>query len=442
MSKISTCTNFIIIDSKKLNFIKIKGTARGREIVSRDYFDLGEDVDISSFDKKELVLLISFSQLFVENFFVPVQARAKLDEVVKLKFSKQLSFTESDLYFSYYVDDNLQEDKLNVVCFAVKKDVLNKAYNSLTEKGIKIRAILPLPMLSYIYHSQQNRRDLKPIYNVNSGDFSPSERAILYLDRFSTYLNFTVFHSDGVYLRSGSLDNLNQELNRTIEYLGDYLKISELDIYNDREIIEIGDLIENTESTQIYLEDNFPVILDKIDINKADINSLDFLHKIPNEKKKKRNKYKVMTYLIIFLILVSNIFSFITYLQVKKDSLDLNKEKLAELDPAINQLEELQNQIDVKDRQREVYKDILANRESYLFMIYELSRQLPDSVKIEHLNLKGDSMVLLDGSAQSASKVMETLQGSEVFENLEFIGGIVIDDDRERFRIAGDLINE
>ena len=147
-------------------------------------------------------------------------------------------------------------------------------------------------------------------------------------------------------------------------------------------------------------------------------------------------------YLIILLILTSNIFSLTTYIEVKKDRLDLNREQLVELEPAVKQVQVLQNQIDVKDEQLKVYEDIIEKRQSYLPWIYELSRQLPDSVKINNLNFKGDKLVLLEGYAPSASKVMEAIQGSSIFVNLEFIGGIVIDNNGERFRIAGDLINE
>jgi len=449
MNKLLNCSNYIILDNQRLILMQV-GKPSGQSNVSTKYLS-NEEFESSFFNKKEAVLLLPATQLFIESFFLPLQARDKLDDLLLVKFIKKISIAEDKLYYSYYVDECLYEDKLFVICFAVKKEVLDKAYKLINEKGIKLRSIIPLPLLFYIYHSQQDKAVLRDVYknkikkdvsSLDSEEFSRDNPAIIYLDRFSSQISFTVFYKDGIYMRTGNLGDFKREFNRTIEYLGEYLKISKFDIYSDGIKIDRKVLLDRIKNNKISFKEMFSSIIEGLSINKSDIKMLNLLPKIPKEKKKKRNQYRFIVILILIIILASNIISFTTYFQAKRDKLAFYKGELLKLEPAINQLQDLQSQIDIKEEQMTVYKDIIENRQSYLPWIYEISKQLPVGVKINYLTLKGDKMVLLDGVAPSASKVMEELQDSLVFENLEFIGGIVIDKDGEKFRIAGDLIND
>ncbi|MFP4016675.1 MAG: PilN domain-containing protein, partial [Halanaerobiales bacterium] len=290
----------------------------------------------------------------------------------------------------------------------------------------------------------------------------------LYIDRYFDKIAFTVYHDQGIYFRSCSLDKLNVELSRTIDYLEDYVEITNLCIYIGDSKIKADELLEKEEqpeSTQDnskdgpedylfddqsdtralklpVIKDNFEQIIRDLELNKSDVSSLNILSQLPVEKKKKRNKYRFIIYFVIFLIIVVNSVSFYMIYKERENSFISYNEQLLQLEPSLNQLENIETQLDINKEQVESYYQILENKQSYLQYIYVLSNTLPEDVKINHLSFESDRMIILDGSAPSASGVMASLEDSEMFNNLEFLGGIVIEGEYERFRIAGDLSDD
>ncbi|MFP4662098.1 MAG: hypothetical protein ACLFPF_07905 [Halanaerobiales bacterium] len=460
-------TNYIIIDNQKIKLIKAGKTNNGQIYLSDNTYMYGE-LDSSFFDRKEWLILISSSSLFTDSFFVPIQARDKISELVRVKFINLLPVSEEDLYYSYYIDQQYygnyngtdqDEDSLFVVCFAVRKEVVDKVYRLVRSSGKKINYILPLPLLFYIYHRKRQREghfESSTIEDLND------LRGLLYIDRYFDMTAFTICHNQGIYFRSCRLDRLNEELRRTIEYLKEHIEISELFISTDGSAVKADNLLEldgnekaeNIENESVGIQpdssilnttdkkDDFKQIIMGKKLSKLDIKSLNILTQLSFEKKKKRNKYRFIIYFLIFLFLAVNSLSFYMIYQTKENNFAFNREQLGQLEPAVSQLESIEAQIASSQEQIEIYNQILGNKQSYIAYIYELSNMLPEDIEINHLSFEDDRMIILDGSALSASGVMEALEDSKKFYNLEFMGGIVVEEGYERFRIAGDLLDE
>lgn len=427
--------NYLLLDNQGLILLKPKKTIKNE--FKRNYFTYEKLKDpelkgsLYKLRKGQTALLIPASQLFIESFFISKEGKSKLDEIIRVKFINQLPLSENEIYYSYYLgQENLRGDYL-VICFAFKREIIDNVYEMLVGEKVKIKYILPLPVLLYIYHYNQNRDKIKK-------EICHEKSAIIYLDRYYNKLAFTVFHSDGLYLRSANLENMKSEVNRTVDYLKEYFGVENLEIYSFDEELNIANIAVS--GGVGGLEESFQYLYQGL--KKADIKSLNLLSQLSVKKRKKLNRYQVTIGLLVILILICNILTFDIYIREKNNSLIFNQKQLQELEPTMLKLEELEEEITIGEKKRKIFRGILENKQSYLHCLYELSKELPEGTKISHLSIEGDKMILLDGHAPSAAKVMEALQDSSIFNNLEFIGGIAIDQDGERFRIAGDLIND
>ena len=160
------------------------------------------------------------------------------------------------------------------------------------------------------------------------------------------------------------------------------------------------------------------------------------------EKEKQLKKYKKIIAAMFFLLVLGNFLSLYSYFQYKSEVLEIKRKEITQLKPALEYLNSLQNELSISSEQLKVYEGIVTDRKTYLPWILEINLRLPRDVKIDKLIFKDDSMVLLEGTAISASKAMELLQESEWFSNLEFIGSITTEKGREKFKLAGDLADE
>ncbi|MFP4017438.1 MAG: hypothetical protein ACLFUI_10450, partial [Halanaerobiales bacterium] len=97
--------HYIIIDNQKIQVINNDKLNSDRMSLSVNTY-MYEELDSSFFKKKESLLLISSSSLFTDSFFIPIQARDKVLELVKVKFINLLPVSEEDLYYSYFIDAN------------------------------------------------------------------------------------------------------------------------------------------------------------------------------------------------------------------------------------------------------------------------------------------------------------------------------------------------
>ena len=167
--------------------------------------------------------------------FLPEKGRNRIDEIVRVKFVNKLPLTENELYYSYFLEQNIPDNgSYLVICFAVKRELIDTAYKILSEKKIKIKHIIPLPLLFYFYHIEEDKERVKNVYR--------EQEAIIFLDTYGNKISFTVFHPDGVYLRTVQGENLSPELKNTVNYLKEYQQVARIRIYDSYKELELADV--------------------------------------------------------------------------------------------------------------------------------------------------------------------------------------------------------
>lgn len=400
--------NFIILDQENITVITGK---RNEEIF---YYKNSNELDPSLLNKKRAVLLISAKQIYFKNLIFSKKVKNKLEELVKTKFVNLLAVPENQLYYSYFVDED--KEGINVLCFAINKSLLDEQYEIISNLGVKIKAVFPIPLLYFLKYRQGEKFREKRESQSNSED-----KAFVYINELADTLYFTVFYSSGVYLHSCNTSNYKNEIIKIEEYFNKHLNISRIVVCNNEKISPV-DLLD--------------------DIDKKALKQLNILKILAVEKKKQGKRYKKIITTMILLVILINSMSIYNYFQHKSNLLEMNREQLSELQPAIEYLHLLQREFNTSSEQVKTYKNIVENRKTYLAWINEINIRLPLDVKVNNLIFKSDTLVLLEGTANSASKSMELLQESDLFSNLEFVGGITIENGREKFKIAGDLVNE
>ena len=431
MNRYFNISNKLLLDNQGFVLLEPESTVDNQIFISfEDFRELDRESSLyKKIQKGQETLLIPASQLFIDSFFLPEKGRNKIDEIVRVKFVNKLPLQENELYYSYYLEQNIPgEGSYLVICFAVKREVVDKAYKILSEKKIRIKHIIPLPLLFYLYHSGKDKERIREVYR--------EQEAAIFLDDYSDKIAFTVFHANGVYLRSVKRDNLSPELKNTMDYLQGYQQIDEVHIYDSYKELEWADVL--TDGSLLNLEGKLP----DLKTGRQVLKRLDFLSRLPVNKKKRISSYRLSIALLAFLIIIVNLLSFNLYMQEEKEKLLFLQKEMAELQTAMLELEKIQEEILLGEEKGDLYRGILENKRSYLSSLYELSINLPEDSKINQLSFREDKLILLSGHSASATKVMEVLQASPLFSKLEFIGGIVISEEGEGFRIAGDIVND
>ncbi len=431
MNKYFNVSDRLILENQGFVILEPENTVDNQTYISfEDFKELDKQSSLyKKIQKGQGILFVPASQLFMDSFFLPEKGRNRIDEIVRVKFVNKLPLTENELYYSYFLEQNIPDNgSYLVICFAVKRELIDTAYKILSEKKIKIKHIIPLPLLFYFYHIEEDKERVKNVYR--------EQEAIIFLDTYGNKISFTVFHPDGVYLRTVQGENLSPELKNTVNYLKEYQQVARIRIYDSYKELELADVL--TDRSILNLDRKLP----DQKIGRKILKTLDFLARLPANKKKRINGYRFSIALLIFLIIIVNIFSLSLYIKQENEKLVSLQKEMEELQTAMLELERIQEEILMGEKKGDLYRGILEKKRSYLSSLYQLSISLPEGAKINQLSFREDKLVLLNGQAVSATRVMEALQASSLFTNLEFIGGIVISGEGEGFRIAGDIVND
>lgn len=431
MNKYFNVSDRLILENQGFVILEPENTVDNQTYISfEDFKELDKQSSLyKKIQKGQGILFVPASQLFMDSFFLPEKGRNRIDEIVRVKFVNKLPLTENELYYSYFLEQNIPDNgSYLVICFAVKRELIDTAYKILSEKKIKIKHIIPLPLLFYFYHIEEDKERVKNVYR--------EQEAIIFLDTYGNKISFTVFHPDGVYLRTVQGENLSPELKNTVNYLKEYQQVARIRIYDSYKELELADVL--TDRSILNLDRKLP----DQKIGRKILKTLDFLARLPANKKKRINGYRFSIALLIFLIIIVNIFSLSLYIKQENEKLVSLQKEMEELQTAMMELERIQEEILMGEKKGDLYRGILEKKRSYLSSLYQLSISLPEGAKINQLSFREDKLFLLNGQAVSATRVMEALQASSLFTNLEFIGGIVISGEGEGFRIAGDIVND
>ena len=344
-----------------------------------------------------VTLLIPAVNLFLQTLDLPREAEDRLGEIIKFQFADQLPCRQEEVYISYYLAHQ-SEQRIKVLAFAVLKDYLDQLYDLCQQVDVKVKAIVPLPLVYYLCYQQQ---------------FS-SEQNILYLNPCLDYFNFTFLSKEQIYLRGSQTKDIHQ----TKAYL----------------MQELDHSIDVIEETTVRPTDFWQ----KVEQAAAKIAEQEFIDLAPQLKQAAGKKIKIMTSLIIGLLIVN----FILCGYLKRSKLEDVETKLNQVQPAVRQLKEFDEEITaLRSRTKQISQEINW-RDNYLPWLIELNTILGSEVAIEQLYLSENRLVLLSGQAPSAGAVMDCLEESAYFVNLNFGGPIETLAAGERFKIEGDLNNE
>src|SRR5690606_17527571 len=334
MNKYFNVSDRLILENQGFVILEPENTVDNQTYISfEDFKELDKQSSLyKKIQKGQGILFVPASQLFMDSFFLPEKGRNRIDEIVRVKFVNKLPLTENELYYSYFLEQNIPDNgSYLVICFAVKRELIDTAYKILSEKKIKIKHIIPLPLLFYFYHIEEDKERVKNVYR--------EQEAIIFLDTYGNKISFTVFHPDGVYLRTVQGENLSPELKNTVNYLKEYQQVARIRIYDSYKELELADVL--TDRSILNLDRKLP----DQKIGRKILKTLDFLARLPANKKKRINGYRFSIALLIFLIIIVNIFSLSLYIKQENEKLVSLQKEMEELQTAMMELERIQEEI-------------------------------------------------------------------------------------------------
>lgn len=453
-NKILKNRNYIIYGQDNLSFININKNKK----VNIKKYSIG---DISSIPGKKkglrngkFVILIPTKDLFMESFIIPAQASDKIEEVLQFKFLTALPLAKSELSLSYYLDRNIIKDKILVLAFAIKKEILQEKYKQLIEYSIKLRGIFPLPLLTYNLLRRNAAESIKEICDEIYDENSLEKTALLSVDCFFDNIILTVFTPKGVYIRQGNKNNLIEEVEKIEKYILNELQVNHIEVSYQGKRKKIKNFKEewqsivknksvcnqdNSGSDQRKISDCLSSYPGRLSFSKKELKRSDFLREISEEQKKKSKKSKYAIIILLILISVLNFYTLTLYKENSSKHLLKYQEELTLITPYLQDIEKLERELSFKEKKLSLYQNLYRNNNSYLPWLYGISTTIPEESRISQMNFREDKLLLLEGEVDSALDLMENLQGSDYFSRLEFVGGIMIEEQGERFRITGDL---
>jgi len=365
---------------------------------------------------QDLVLVIPASKLFMEVLELPSVSHEKLRSVLKFKFLDKLPSEEEELYFSYHIIEKLDKEVV-VLAFAVLKEFLDPIYYSCHQEGINIRNIIPGSLIYHVYH----QKELKYYQGV------------LYVDKGIDYYNFIFSSQNDYYIRASRSLNLKEELAKSKAYLQTRYQLSEAPV-----VVVNGTKFNNP-----------------LDLNGGDYRVNDEIWTYGSEVIKeikgnclmqyfydKKKEYIIINSIIVVMILLVNLLSFGAGWKLDIDKLATLDTKISELSPVVRQIDQIKGEYSQVNQKISDLEANINSTYSYLPWLEELSQVLPEGTKVDQIHFKDYQLNLLAGTAPSAISVMNSLEESGYFKNLEFIGNIISEQNRERFKIVGELVNE
>ncbi|WP_018248975.1 hypothetical protein [Orenia marismortui] len=382
--------------------------------------DLKDYLDQARYKIKKISLIVPATKLFIRRLELPLTAKDKLKDIIKLQVLRKLPYRIEDLYYSYQILD--KKDKLLVLVFTVTKDYINMVYELSSNLGLIIDSIIPSSLVFY-YLYQTDKIDLK-----NQ----------LYIDLSPNYIHYTFYNQNDIYIRSSqNIEDLAEETADTVIYLK-----QKYNLEDDPKLFLNGEKIDAKKAVTL---NSFEEIREKnlfwkkIRVVEKNFDGVDILSQISLKQKEKQKKdYSRLFYLIILVLLVNGISLFLAW-QLKINKLNNFEVSNKQISPLVEKVQQVKIDYQVNKKKVKLLKGQLRRNYSYLPWLKELSLILSEDVKVDKVIFKEEKLVLLAGEATSATKVMSLLEESDYFKNLHFEGSIVSKEDREEFRIAGDL---
>ncbi|MGM0369783.1 MAG: PilN domain-containing protein [Bacillota bacterium] len=391
---------------EQVKLVQIKGT----EIVYQQSFKR-ETENIDFYLKhlpdqpQEITLLIPGVKTFTGTLDLPCEAEERLAEIIKFQFVEQLPCSPEQVYATYYLARQEQE-RIKVIACAVMKEYIDDLYQSAIESDLKVKSIVPEPLV---------------FYSLYQG-LPEDKEQVIYVDGSLEHFQFTFLSADTIYMRSSK----TKDIKETLFYLREASKLK-ADEFNLSPIEESDFIVFNQNRKK-----DFWFEISQVTEMIADQELID----LSNESKNNEWKKISMLAALIGLIIVVN---FSLQWNLKQQKIDNLKRKLSQVKPVVTEINSLDQKIFTTRKKIDQIKMEINLNNNYLPCLEELTTNLGAKVTIKAINLKKDQLVLLSGTAPSASAVMDDLEESSYFKKLKFSGTIETLDNRERFKIVGDL---
>lgn len=413
--------SFLIFNRSQIQIFSLRGDDIKKKTVAFDGEKPGTDLSDTEKKVDEAVVLIPAGKLIIRIYDLPEGAQKKVDNIVNYKFVSDLPFEKDEMYFTYYVDREFSGIK--IILFAVRKDYLDQVYRVCNSRRIKLNGIFPLPVFNYYYYRQRVQKE--NLYNTIFIDYYGSGSQIFYW-----------FGEDKVYIRggkAGTSQEIRNEVDKISDYLDEYLATGIDHIYlNGRE----GGL----EELEDYSKERYKDFLPNISDNLRKFKQVDFLKQLPGYSgRKRRRNYIVISILVVLILVVNGINLGYNWFN-NRNRVEELEQLLNEVEPRVSELYEVRDEYNTNHDLLESYSQERGfESRAYLPWLLELSRILPQEVEVEEINFQDGELAMLSGRAESASGVMSRLESSPYFTELSFTGSITVEEDGEKFEIAGDL---
>ena len=360
---------------------------------------------------RQVSLVLPSTRIFTRVIDLPAEAKTRLEEIIGLKFLDDLPCSREEVYYSYYPAIT-GEERLKVILFAVEKDYLDRLCGLCKEHQLTVTGIIPAGLIYYLYYSS-----------------SASEQPNLYIDEVGDYYQYTFLTTDDIYLRA----SWKQDLAAVVSYLGEE---HNLEVSPPKEELEIKTWVKKRDWVQFNQLDAEEFWASAAETRKL-LGGREFI----DISSQFRQQQWWQIGIVGVLLLVTMLLNFGLHWKLEQQKLNTLQQKLAAVEPVVKKVNQLRKETRQLQQETQALEKIIKPRQGYLPWTKELGEVLGAKVVIEQLNFNGGELTLLAGTAPSANEVITKLEESSYFKNLSFNGSIVTQNNRERFRIVGELAN-
>lgn len=435
------------IELKDYHIIPLENLKDDKKIAGREIKDFaGRDSSLSN----NCVLGVPREKTIVRQIDLPLAVEENLPQVISYELERYIPFTVEEVYFAYQViQRGVEENLLRIFLVAMKKESLEYYLDILKEAQIEptIVEISSTALLNTIL--------------FNHSGLDKGLRAIIHLE--DSFLEILLFQGKSLkYSRVLTLNgDISSPLKGELECAlweearhGYNCSIKEL-IINDarvestnnnifaaiQEVTGIGTSAIDpfkkikalpgtrpTPSTNLV----YPIGLGLrgVDRGWSKINLL------PIELRKKKKKGRVLTTLILIgLVLLLSIANLSTHLIKERRDLSRLEASIARLKTQVSFVEQQQKKADEIIKEIRFFDAAQNSQPSKLEILKELTNILPADAWLTNLTF-GESRLVIDGFASSASDLIPLLDRSPLFQNVEFDSPITKGmESSERFKI-------
>jgi len=173
------------------------------------------------------------------------------------------------------------------------------------------------------------------------------------------------------------------------------------------------------------------------DNNKTELFFIGLPAEASEKVKKKSNKFFII-YVLVLLIAALCIPVVKNYWLVSQ-----YQNKIEQMSPQVAEIKELRSEFQVIRKRADLANKLNINNIRLIELLEELTRLIPNDTSLARFSLQGNS-VRIQGSSESASKLIAILDASTVFNNVEFAAPVTKNNDtgKENFTIEIELNTE